>query len=292
MVAERAASTMFAPVIDDSVGLPVLAPRAFAPADVVDPQLRAARAELARLHLELRGALRVADQARAAPPKADVGPVAELLAANLRQNTERRQREFDEEVAGARAEAASLVDAARTEADREVSTARDEALHALLGAPTVAPTPPPAPPALRIVEDHVAAAPPALVPEPEPEPISVVGADEPPRVTPTVSAPLAGSTWAPPMLDPSSTLAQQLAAAGVTTTGVVPIIVLPGAGAPPGVPAGFPTPYPPPSEPSALPHAPAASDARPLWRRFLYLDVILPAVAVLIVLVVLVAWMG
>ncbi len=280
MAAEQASTTSLAPGAVDVVDLPVLAARWFAPADVVEPQLRANRAELARLHLELRSALRVADQAQAEPPKAEVGPVAATLASNLRQHTERRRRELDEELASARAEATSLLADARAEAEREVTTARDATLYALLGASAV-PEPTLAPPALHLVADAPAA--------PLPEPI----------VAPAVSAPVVGADVASSVLDPSSALAQQLAAAGVTTTGAVPIIVLPGAGAPPMAPAPAPAPAPlaaptpeAPTSASPVTDAPPARDERPLWRRFLYLDVVLPAIAVLIVLIVLVAWMG
>jgi hypothetical protein len=294
----------------------------FAPRDVVEPLLRSARSAVASLTLKARTA---EQEARAAEESAwsgdDLDPdvVAARNAAQLavvEEEIEAARRRRDAAVEGARRDAEVLIGAAREEGRALVAAAReahDRSLAALSGAPPLA-TP----------ETPRATAVAASTP-PEPEPAPPVGTPPgfpppaagptypPPSPAPTLPPPMVAAPLAPPLAPsfasvllqaPDGTFHQAL----VLTTGPTqapmapmapaapvaqPAPMAPSAVAPPALmPAPTPIPAPVPvAEAAAVPAAAVAPTKAP-GRRLLHLDVILPLIAVLLVLVVLLAWLG
>lgn len=185
---------------------------------------RTARADVARLSLQLRAVRRAADQAveeavrlRSAEP----APGRDVFLDALAERVEHRRREQIEEVGAARTAAVSFVDSARADAVALVAAVSAGAAEVLFSGTALPPVAPP--------EHHPAAAP--------------------------------GWGWAPPW-GPVLTPLQE-----APTVATVP--------------------------------APGAAAARPVrpgrtgfWHDVAYADVVLPLVAVLLVLVVLLAWVA
>lgn len=243
---------------------PALRPVLVAERFDAEQALGLARADLAMLALELRVLRRDLVVAEAAsdlrPAEADLPEGAgKLLATALEQWVSRRRSELVVDVDRARAEAARLVTAAHGEAATVVTAAREEMLAVLLdGAdPRLLD-----PPILRVVRGERPALEPSTPVQREPKTaVPVVPAEHAPETV----APVAAVQGAPE------------AAARATAPAGQPEL--------PGPPAGR-TWSPQPSPPAtALPRL-------SYWARYLYADVVLPLVAVLIVVVVLLAWVG
>jgi hypothetical protein len=282
-------------------------------AESVEPVLRSARGEVASLRLRARAAQRAAEQSELALAEHDDSGIAaerEARMAQVAAEIEEANRRRDVELAAAREEADALLAAARAEADAEVAAARSE-LHAVVAALSTGVVAEPVA-AEPDVED--AGAPGAPDEQPDDEPVLPPAAAYPPpgampftgppsSPVPTVPPPGAGLP-APVVASPftpvyssvliqaaDGTLQQALVLAtpqaALAAPGVAPFAphatVAPSAALVPV--AAAPSVVEPVSEPAPVP-------APPLGRRLLHLDVILPLIAVLIVLVVLLAWLG
>lgn len=256
--------------LDDSTELaaelPSLKPVSVAPADQVECAVRAARADVARLKLQVRAIEHGADAAEVEAAAVghvdvvDLNGTQEFLRAALEHRLTARRRELADEVARAREEATRLVSAAHSEAAALVDAARGDMLNALLGQPAVAPAPPG--PHLRVVA---------------PEPVA--------RPAIPAEHPAAGAT--PPLTDPAVAELLQLLQAVVTPQVSEQVTT----GATERVTPAFGAALLPP--PALAPGQVAESRTKAsVVARFMYLDVILPLVAVLIVIVVLLAWVG
>ncbi len=278
-----------------------------------DQLLRAARAELAVLSLQLRTAVHEAEVAEARAHRPDLSDARALLDASLEHTMAVRRRALDDELAEARSDAALAVAAARGAAADVVAAASEEMLAALLEGVRPALI---APPSLRVVGDGQAElAPPSsakaehpaggAVAPPEPEPVTqtvapslaaepVVAAAAAAQVTaPAVEA--AAARVAAPAVEPAAESVEPAAVPG-------PVVAEPPAveavTAPTAVHVVPPSPIAPPPTlaiapaPAPAQLAVATAPRRPLLRRFFYVDVLLPMLAVLIVLVVLLAWVG
>lgn len=189
----------------DAVALPALTPLLTAPKDDVETLVRAARASIARLSLELRAAEREADEAERASAGMS-GPVDEdelrRARAMLERGVDDRRAELAAEVEQARVDASRQLVAARAEAAAIVASMRNEIRRAL---------------------GHG------------------LGTERAEPAAPEAAAPAASAA---------------------------------------------------PSDPDRPVPAAAAGEGRPYWARFLYVDVLLPLIAVVIVIVVLLAWVG
>lgn len=280
---------------------PVLHPVLVVADTELEPLARSARASVAMLALQLRAALRDADAGQRDEPSDPTGEdtndprMLELLRSSLEERVERRRHDLAQELGDVRAEAAASIAAARTEVASLVAAAREEMLQALAGAgePPVAA----APPNLRIVtgggvdghavtvhsltrspavtpnegmpasQDAVARPRDPAVPEPERQPAAESKpqprAEAQPQPEPQPRPELRPQPVAAVFAEPSVPVTDYLAPAVVTLS-------------------------PPPG--SAASVKPAGG--RPLWARYLYLDVVLPLVAVIVVLIVLLAWLG
>lgn len=244
--------------------LPDLTPLLVVDDKDVEELIRSARADLAKLSLELRALQREAATAREAltagdaEPSLDLAGAQELLRTGVearlarrrverRAEIERAQREASRRIADAEAEASALVDAARAELLRALAgssstphrepypTDDSEWRPRTDPVPPALPSPPPAPP----VMDE---------PQPPSPPRPVL--DEAPASPPDVDR-------APP--------SPPLAVAEVTV---------------------FAAPSPRPAG------RPGRGVHRNWWQGLLHLDVLLPLLAVLIVAVVLLAWVA
>lgn len=243
---------------------PTLSPVLVAGRCDAEQVLGLARADLAMLALELRVLRRDLVVAEAAsdlrPAMADLPEGAgELLATALEQRVSRRRSELAVDVDRARTEAARLVTAAHREAAAVVTAAREEMLAVLLDGsdPRLLD-----PPILRVVREDR----PALEPS------------TPVRHEPRTAAPVVPAEPAPETVAPVAAVHQAPEAAARATA-----------------PAGQPElPGPPADRTSSPQPSPLATASPPLslWARYLYADVILPLAAVLIVVVVLLAWVG
>lgn len=181
----------------------------------VDHLIRSARADLARLKLQLRNLEREADEAERGAMNDEIDPLG--LGGDLRSSIDRGiaqvRAERDADVERAWEEGRRWLRAARDEADSIRSAARGDVIRALLGGP----------------QQHLPAAAPVVTPPPPPP--------------------------APPL------------------------------------------PPPPPAAPP-LPPLPSAPETRPAARkpsvidRYLHADVMLPLIAVVIVVIILLAWVS
>lgn len=242
---------------------PVLEPVEVAPDHLVEPALRAARAELAALGLRLRRAQRVAEQRAAEVEAAGVDVVErEAVLATRRRQLEAgvaaRRLEQQEALTAVAEEAASTVEAARVEAEALVDGANERLRLALAALGGGVPDPPPA----------VAATEPA--PEGEPGPRAEI-----------------------PAALPVPTAAPQ----GVPTPQSFVALVIPAAspdGAPiaTGVDGGPPVIQVVGAADAVVGAGPGRPPQEPFLRRLMHLDVMLPIAAVVIIFLVLIAWVG
>lgn len=96
------------------------------PCAEVEPLLRAARAEVAMLTLQLRSALHEAAELEQALAEEEPSEAPDALRADLDELVQARRRELDRELDDARAEAARLVEAARAEAAAVVARVAEQ----------------------------------------------------------------------------------------------------------------------------------------------------------------------
>ena len=300
-----------------SVALPPLTPLLVAGEDEIDQVVRTARAGIAILSLQLRTVERSATLAEAQETDWDLPEVQGLLEATLGHQMETRRREMAEEVNEARREAVRLVVESRATAADLIAQAGAESLERLMAGTGVDRTS--EAPSLRIISrpradpveqevhdlTHPVAqparedtpAPAATGIEPMVAAIPVVVSPDAPVMstlvvpTPVVPTPVmptgvaiaaesvavetarAGESVTAPVDVPTATQAAVIAGpSAVSATIISPVVVVPAALADPAV-----TQEPKP---------------RSSLSRFFYLDVLLPMVAVLILIVVLLAWVG
>jgi hypothetical protein len=264
---------------DGTAGLPVLTPVAVVAEADVDQLVRTARAGVAMLSLQLRTAVNDAAAAEVVDEHVDLSGAHDLARASLDRYVADRRRELAEELEQARADAAFTVTAARTEAAELVAAASEETRRLLLAG--VTPLPVDGPPSLRVVPDGGE---------------TVVVPDEPSARE--LTAPMVETETAPPQVGavpPAAEVAAPLAAGVALAATPAEVSVL----APPALPVDvLPVVQPAPAGLAAHVPAHAATGAaveQPARRglsRFRYRDVVLPMIAVLVVLVVLLAWVG
>lgn len=244
-------------------GLPLLAPIAVAGEAEVEELVRSARAGVAMLSLRLKAVLNDVAVLERAEPQADLDAAAELARSSLERHITTRRHELADALDQARADAAFDVTAARTEAIEMVATATEETREVLLAAvgPVLAP-----PPNLHVVSDGPSGA--AVASHPSVRNVVApdrAGDEASHRAQPSPAAPIGPST-ASPLSEPAPAVPAR------TTT--LPVVV----------------------EAAPAPIAGAAQAARDgsgrAVSRYLYADVVLPMIAVLVVLVVLLAWVG
>jgi hypothetical protein len=263
----------------------------------VEPLMRTASAAVKALAERLESALRDAAAAeRAVGDISHEAAVEEEWNASLqviRQEVEERRSRLAAELDGARREAADRVSAARGEAVALVRSAGDELASSLAGeaaSPSESTLAPPLRPAPATPADPAPVeAPPADVPPaaasnaPEAPPTGVVlPAGVPPFVA--VMIPAADGTG-----QPSYVLAPTVAAASW------PVVSAPGGVAGPVEPmpaASYPNGPAHPAAPGQVLETRPRPTARDGLTRMLHVDVILPLIAVAIVIVVLLAWLG
>lgn len=237
-----------------------------APAEAVESLLRSEQATIAKLTLRLRDLVHEVETAAAETSQVDHHEAREVLRQSLDELVERRRRELEEMLDGVRSEARTVVESARVDA---AAIARDlERATAPQPRPELSP-----PPRLRVVDlrdlepVQLAAAVPVEVPEvvrethrdATPAAGDVTRNPDPPELTAEHLAPVVEAAVA-------AALGGVAAMAGLLSANVVP--------------------------PSAAVPAAVVVDRAPTWRRFLYADVILPLVAVLIVVIIVFAWAG
>ena len=271
----------------------------------VEPLLRAARAEIAQLSLQIRSANREADEIEAALAEHE-SSARDLLRTSLDELIESKRQELESELEHELVRAAAVVSAAQEEVARS-SLGPSGRMEDPMG-PARA-TPPEQLPSRRL----------QVVADDETDGDDEAGGSEdlgPDAIAPAVQvgisidAPLAGSRplsdvqdvddQVPPLTpeaqpvgdipsDPA--LLRELVSAAVTAavaqavsalqTGIRPVSAAPMASAPETTGVHTAIPVHPPQRP------------RPsLWRRLLHVDVLLPLVLVVIVFVVLLAWVG
>lgn len=248
--------------------LPELSPVLVATDDEgVEELIRAARADVARLSLALRSVRHRADTAarRAADAEScssDFDPPAarELLRSSLEVSIEARRRDLTTELEQARADATRVVASAQRRADAYVASAQSAAMTALLqpGQP-LAPLPP---------------LPPAVDPDENALPVFLFRDEAPaPQLVPAAHE-----------RSPSADQATAVGFASILAA-LQPLIA--GQSAPPVAPsasAGAPAPVLAP--PTPKPPRPS------LASRLLFADVLLPLIAVVVIVIVLLAWVG
>lgn len=292
-----------------------------APGEAVEPLMRSARSAVASLTLKVRAAeqaARAAEAAAAADDGIDHLALEAERSARLGAvavDVELRRRDRDAAVDQARRDAEALLASAREEAIAVVAAARDDlelSLGSLLGAP---PLPTMAAPitAAAVLSAAASVVPaPAPVPEPEPEPVPIEPRPAagptypPPSPQPTLPPPMVAAPLAPTSASYTTVLVQAadgfLRPALVLTSGQFGVPAAPAlqylaaAAVAPG-PQHLPATTTAPVAAAALLPAPVAEPSPALpaagaGRRLLHLDVLLPLVAVAIVLVVLLAWLG
>lgn len=312
------------PAADTPQVLDRLARIELAPGEVVEPLLRSARSAVASLTLQARTAeqnARLAEQATSSDEALgrealEAEQAARLAVVDLDLEVRRVAR--DAAVEQARLDADALVAEAREDGRAMVLEAREELDRSLGRVPGSVAAPVAAAVPLVTVAD--------LAEGPEPDPAPVVPLEPepsypPPAAGPTYPPPSAAPTLPPPMMAaplgasfaptftavlvqaPDGTLQQMLM---LTPAGApAPAPIAPVAAAPVALPALMPAPgttqvLAAPAPLAVAPPAPAipvqeVASSRPsgnAGRRLLHLDVILPLIAVAIVLVVLLAWLG
>ena len=310
-----------------SVTLPPLTPLLVAGEEEIDQVVRTARAGIAILSLQLRTVERSAILAEAQETDWDLPEVQGLLEATLGHQMETRRREMAEEVNEARREAVRLVVESRATAADLIAQAGAESLERLMAGtgvdctseapslriisrpradpveqevhdlthPVAQPAREDTPaPAASGIEPMVAAIP--VVVSPDAPVMSTLVMPTPVMPTPVISTPVvptpvmpagvaiaaesvavetarAGESVTAPVDVPTATQAAVIAGpSAVSATIISPVVAVPAALADPAV-----TQEPKP---------------RSSLSRFFYLDVLLPMVAVLILIVVLLAWVG
>lgn len=279
----------------------------------VEPLLRSVRAEIAQLSLAVRSANHEADELEAQLAEDDTSP-QDLLRTSLDELMETRRHELEQALEQDLVRAAALVgeaqeDAARArlEATAEPVASLPVASHDLDRQPTAprrlqvvesvrewgahdeAEERPDAPP---LIEDRPARAPADDALADDDAPTDDVPADE---ASADAGAPEPASELAPPPrpsgdVPTDPVLLGELVSAAVTAAVSQAVsVALPAAAAYPAYPVGPPWPH---QLTGVHPAAPAATPRQPLRRALFHLDVVLPLLAVLIVFVVLLAWVG
>jgi hypothetical protein len=300
VLAEGAAATERAP--EPVTAIPGLAPVLVAEEAEVDELVRTARAGVALLSLQVRNAKEEASRAAAASLDWDLDAARALLTTTIEERMRARRVQMAQELEATRTDAARLVLATRSEAAAMITAAGEETLDVLLAgtapaaveAPSlraVGGAPPDADADIREVEQPHAAsdARGARPPEPALSVVSVTPLGEP--------APMVAPAEAPePVVEPDLVVTPPAPAAipqptamieapGPAPTVCVPVgpaseVVTAAAAAAAAVAAPAPAP-------AAVP-----GPGRSRLAQFLYVDVLLPMVAVLVILVVLLAWIG
>ena len=243
--------------------------------DDVQDLLRSARADIARLSLQLRSIRRKADDAerRAGTAAlgdegADIAAARRLLQAGLRDRLDARRRELADELDKARAEATTRAASACRRADAYVAAAHDSVLASVLS------------------PDEGLAPLPRLSPAIDLD--DLVGPDDagapPTDDIGTGPAPIASPEGAPDIATLPSPFAEQGAMAWAAATGL-PATPYPSPLLPPAAGAGLPSGAQAPAQGSRI-AGPAP------WSRLLFADVLLPLIAAVVVLVILLAWAG
>lgn len=264
-----------------TVALPVPRQVVAAGDEDVDAVVRAARAHVARLSLELRSlrheaelAQPTADDPGAGGEVLDIPAARQFLHAGLENRLSSRRREMRIELDEARTAAALRIRDAQDESARLVGVAREELMAALVSA-TGRPD--------GVARSGVRASQRQMA-----EPTAGRIALEP--ATPSPWAPIADGVVAPTEARVALPLAPP-----ATPTLVLPAPVVAPAPAPASSmpPPAAPAPSPAPTPHVPAPRAPAPGRRKPSLRaKFLHADVMLPLIAVVIVLVVLVAWLA
>jgi hypothetical protein len=284
----------------------------------VEPLMRQASASVKALADRLESALRYAAASELAVGDASHGEAVEAeWEASLqviRQEVEERRSRLAAELDDARREAAERVATARAEAMAVVRAAGDELASSLSGGdvsvhagPTVAEPVGPTGPSdvsepIELTDASVPPADPAPSPaDPAPSDLPPAAASDAPPVPPMPPAGMVAPSGMPPFVavmipaadgsgQPSYVLAPTVAAASWPVMSPPPVVT--GAVAPAPM-ASYPNA---PAHPAAAPGQVFEPRPRPTARggltRMLHVDVILPLVAVAIVIVVLLAWLG
>lgn len=252
----------------------------------LDQMVRTARAGVARLALQLRAAEHAA-AAESGAPDADLTQVSEIPRTDLAVPRAEPPRAMVEELAQIRSDALQLLARARAQAAGQAADASDETL-ALLRGPS--PTSSTAPPTLRVVID-----PPTPVAVSAPAPVVAPAPPAPPPVAAVVApSPLPFSPPPPPEAEPVTE--------PVPVTYPAPDQPLPPAAADPlgelgalgGLVVVLAMPAAETARTAAVPVVPAQAErpAKDGASKFLYADVVLPMIAVLVLVVLLLAWVG
>ncbi len=297
-----------------SVALPPLTPLLVAGEEEIDQVVRTARAGIAILSLQLRTVERSATLAEAQETDWDLPEVQGLLEATLGHQMETRRREMAEEVNEARREAVRLVVESRATAADLIAQAGAESLERLMAGTGVDRTS--EAPSLRIISQPRAdpvgqevhdlthpVAQPAREDTPAPavsgiEPMVaaipvVVSPDAPVMSTLVVPTPVVPTPVMPAgVAIAAESVAVETARAGESVTAPVDVPTATQAAVIAGPSATISSPVV--AVPAALadPAVTQEPKSRSSLSRFFYLDVLLPMVAVLILIVVLLAWVG
>ena len=315
-----------------SVALPPLTPLLVAGEEEIDQVVRTARAGIAILSLQLRTVERSATLAEAQDTDWDLPEVQGLLEATLGHQMETRRREMAEEVNEARREAVRLVVESRATAADLIAQAGAESLERLMAGtgvdrtseapslriisrpradpveqevhdlthPVAQPAREDTPaPAASGIEPMVAAIP--VVVSPDAPVMSTLVMPTPVVPTPVISTPVVPTPVVPTPVMPAGvaiaaeSVAVETARAGESVTAPVDVPTATQAAViagPSAVSATIISPVV--AVPAALADPAVTQEPKPRssLSRFFYLDVLLPMVAVLILIVVLLAWVG
>ena len=310
-----------------SVALPPLTPLLVAGEEEIDQVVRTARAGIAILSLQLRTVERSAILAEAQETDWDLPEVQGLLEATLGHHMETRRREMAEEVNEARREAVRLVVESRATAADLIAQAGAESLERLMAGtgvdctseapslriisrpradpveqevhdlthPVAQPAREDTPaPAASGIEPMVAAIP--VVVSPDAPVMSTLVMPTPVMPTPVISTPVVPTPVVPAgVAIAAESVAVETARAGESVTAPVDVPTATQAAViagPSAVSATIISPVV--AVPTALADPAVTQEPKPRssLSRFFYLDVLLPMVAVLILIVVLLAWVG
>ena len=245
-----------------------LEPVEVARGEEVDQVVRSARAGIAILSLQLRSVQQAASVAEVQEAEWSVDAVRQFLGSSLESRLARRRDEMARELERVRSEAARLVLATRATAAELVAQAGEETLAVLLAGST----PLPAVPSLRIITER-----PYPMDEPGRRPEVLAPGHPAVRSDPAFTAipPVERSV---PDSPPVAAIHEVAVITLPETTTASPVV-------PPTV---VPAPVVVAANPALVSEAPRPSRVS----RFLYADVLLPMVAVLLLLVLLLAWVG
>ena len=247
-------------------GLPALEPVHVAPEGEVDALVRAARAGIAMLSLQLRSAQQDAELAESRAQEHDFVGARELIDASLTHWVESRRLQMAQELEQAREDAVNLVSAAHAEAADVVAQASEESLAVLLAGMRTRPDG--GAPGLHVVPEQLVA--PVVLPAPRDHPSVPVVLPPSPAPEPQVDLvpePVPDSAPAPEPVPQGEVVRE------ADTTSAPAVVVTPAA-------------------PPSTDGEPASTSPPSRLNQLLYLDVLLPLLAVLVVLVVLLAWVG